>query len=276
MILSIASGKGGTGKTTVAVNLAISLEDVQLLDCDVEEPNANIFVKADLKRIETIYREVPDFDLEKCNLCGACADFCAYNAIAVTSKKLIFFPELCHSCGGCGLVCRENAIRWKKKEIGEIYRGCKDGIEIYQGKLRVGESIPIPVIRRMKELIDRSKNVIIDSPPGVGCPFVESVKGSDFCLLVTEPTPFGLYDLKIAVEVVRKLKVPFGVVVNKDGGGYKEVDLFCRSEDIPILLRIPHSEEIARLYSLGVPFSSQKRKWREEFERLFESIEDLR
>lgn len=274
MIVSIASGKGGTGKTTVAVNLALSLENVQLIDCDVEEPNANIFLKAKIEESEDVTVMIPKVDMEKCDYCGLCSDFCMYNALAVVPSKLLVFPELCHSCGGCQLVCPKNAISYQKRTIGNIEHGYEEGLDFFHGVLNVGEAMALPVIKTLKKKIDRNKNVLLDAPPGTSCPVIETINGSDYCILVTEPTPFGLHDLKLAVEVVRHLYTCFGVIINRDGIGDKKVELYCKNEKIPILMKIPHSDKIAQLYSKGVPFVKELPVWREEFIKLFKRIQE--
>jgi len=273
MIVSVASGKGGTGKTTVATNLALSIKNVQFLDCDVEEPNANIFIKAKIDKTEEISVNYPDIDKAKCDFCGKCSEFCAYNAIAALPKKIIVFPELCHSCGGCELVCPiYAAINWNKRIVGKVEHGKSDEIEFYHGLLNVGEIQAIPVIKALKKKIDRSKNVIIDVPPGTSCPVIESITGSDYCILVTEPTPFGLHDLKLAVEVVRHLKTPFGVIINRDGIGNNDVEVFCKKENIPILIKIPERKNIANLYSKGIALVNESHEWHEMFGLVFNRI----
>jgi len=273
MIISVASGKGGTGKTTIAVNMALSLGDAQLLDCDVEEPNVNIFLNAEMEKSEDVTVMIPEIDKEKCDYCGRCSEFCMYNALAVVPSDVLVFPELCHSCGGCELVCPQNAINWKKKSVGRIEHGVANGVDFYHGLLNVGEIQAIPVIKSLKKKVDKDKNVILDAPPGTSCPVIETIGGSDYCILVTEPTPFGLHDLKLAVDVVRHLYIPFGVIINRDGVGNKKVELYCRTKKIPILMKIPHSEEIAQLYSKGIPFVGRLPAWREEFIKLFKQIE---
>ena len=273
MIISVASGKGGTGKTTVATNLALSIENVQFIDCDVEEPNANIFFNAEINEKEDVTVEIPEIDKEKCNYCGKCSEFCAYNALAVVPSDVLVFPELCHSCGGCELVCPQNAINWKKKSVGRIEHGVANGVDFYHGLLNVGEIQAIPVIKALKKKVDKDKNVILDAPPGTSCPVIESVGCSDYCILVAEPTPFGLHDLKLMVEVVRHLYIPFGVIINRDGVGDKKVELYCQNEKIPVLMKIPHSEEIARLYSKGISFVNELPDWRDNFQNLFSRIQ---
>lgn len=274
MIIAVASGKGGTGKTTISTNLALSIESTQLLDCDVEEPNANIFLKATIDSQENITVDTPSIDEDICDFCGKCADFCMYHALAVVPKKVLVFPELCHCCGGCALVCPKNAIRWKKRTIGTIDHGSCENIDFYQGVLNIGEVMAVPLLRALKKKIDSTKHVILDAPPGTSCPVVETIKGSDYCLLVTEPTLFGFHDLKLMVAVVRHTGIPFSVIINRDGIGDKKVEQYCKKENIPIILKIPQSDEIAHLYSQGIAFVEKMNEWRLKFNTLFQMIHD--
>ena len=274
MIISVASGKGGTGKTTVATNLALSIGKIQFIDCDVEEPNANIFLNTKINDQEEVSVKIPEIDKKKCNYCGKCSDFCAYNALAVVPSNVLVFSELCHSCGGCFLLCPNNAINWNNRVVGRIEHGKIKEIDFYQGILNIGEMQVIPLIKELKRKINRENNVIIDVPPGTSCPVIESLFGSDFCILVTEPTPFGLHDLKLAIKVVRHLKIPFGVIINRDGIGNNEVEKYCNKERISILLKIPERKEIAHLYSKGIAFSSDNYEWNEMFGILFSKIKN--
>ena len=273
MKIAVASGKGGTGKTTVATNLALSLGDAQFFDCDVEEPNANIFIKAEIKDSKKVTVTIPEIDKTKCNYCGKCSEFCAYNALAVVKSNVLVFPELCHSCGGCELICPKNAINWCERVIGKVEHGHANGIDFYHGLLNVGEMQAIPVIKALKKKVDKKRTVIIDVPPGTSCPVIESIGGSDYCILVTEPTPFGLHDLKLAIEVVRHLNIPFGVIINRDGIGDKKVESYCQKENIPVLLKIPERKKIAHLYSKGIAIVSESHEWHEMFGQVFNQIQ---
>jgi MinD superfamily P-loop ATPase len=274
MIIAVASGKGGTGKTTVATNIALSIRNAQFLDCDVEEPNANIFLHAIIKEYEDVSVIIPEIDKEKCDYCGKCSEFCAYNALAVIHSKILVFPELCHSCGGCEMVCPKNAITWIERVIGKVEHGPTKDIDFYHGILNVGEAQAIPVIKALKRKIDKKKNVIVDVPPGTSCPVIESINGSDYCILVTEPTPFGLHDLKLAVEVVRHMHIPFGVIINRDGIGDNRVEIYCKKDYIPVLLKIPERQKIALLYSKGIALASEAYEWREMFGLVFNRIQE--
>lgn len=278
MIVSVASGKGGTGKTLVATSLALSLKDrerVQLVDCDVEEPNDHIFLKPVITRSETVSIMVPRVNEDKCTYCGKCAEVCAYHAIAVFPKNVLVFPHLCHGCGACSYLCPEKAISEEPREIGVVETGHSNGIAFLQGRLNVGEPMSTPVIRKVKEKANLDSIVIIDVSPGTSCPVVESIKDSDFCLLVTEPTPFGLNDLILAVETAKELEVPFGVVINRVGVGDGKVEEYCFREGIPVLLTIPLDTEIARLNSRGITLVEGMPQWQEPFLALFGHIQEI-
>jgi len=275
MIVSVASGKGGTGKTSVAVNMALSVGNVQLLDCDVEEPNAHLLLHPEMTKKEAVYTLIPKVDRNLCNTCGECTKFCQFNAIFVAPEKILVFPDLCSSCGGCAIVCPRKAITWEKHKIGTLNFGATDGVTLVYGELDVSKPLAVPVIKAVKKQIKEAETVILDSPPGTSCPFVETVSGSDFCLLVTEPTPFGLYDLKIAVDVLRKIGIPFGVAINRAGIGDKKVYEYCNKECIRILFEIPYERRIAELYSKGVPFSLEMPEWADKFQMLYSEIKGL-
>jgi len=275
MIISVASGKGGTGKTTISTSLALSLGEVQFLDCDVEEPNGHIFLKPQINERISVGIPVPEVDETKCNFCGKCAQICEFNAIVVIKKKVLFFPELCHGCGGCSYICPENAIKEVEREIGVIEKGRSGNVDFSHGILNVGEPMAPPLIKQVKGLITNNKNAIIDASPGTSCPVVETVKDSDFCLLVTEPTPFGLNDLKLAVEMLKKLAVPCGVVINCADIGDDEVNKYCESEKITILMNIPWDRKIAEAYSTGIPLIEAMPEFQNNFSQLYGEIERL-
>ena len=254
MTVAIASGKGGTGKTTVAINLALCLSDgVQILDCDVEEPNCAIFLKPTLVSSENVGIPVPRVDETLCTACGECGRFCRYHAIVSLTTTSLVFPELCHGCGGCALVCPVGAIREEPRPIGIIEEGTAKGINFLQGRLTVGEAMPVPLIRALKKKARSDGIIILDCPPGTSCSVINAIRGSDFVVLVTEPTPFGLNDLRLAVQTVRAIALPFGVVINRADLGDHEVWRYCSEEDIPILLELPDERRIAEAYSRGVP-----------------------
>ena len=272
MIIAIASGKGGTGKTTVAVNLALSLGNVQLLDCDVEAPNAHLLLRPEPQETLPVYTLIPEIREERCDYCGKCAEFCAFNALFVAPKAIMTFSELCHSCGGCTIVCPNDAIREAKKQIATIHKGTAGTIDLVYGQLNVGEPMPVPVIKAVKNHLREDKTVLIDAPPGTACPLVASVYQSDYCLLVTEPTPFGVHDLQITVQVLRDLNIPMGLVINRAGIGDNQIYEYCTEEKLPILLEIPFSKRIAELYSHGMPFVEVMPEWKDKFQQLFNQI----
>ena len=273
MIISIASGKGGTGKTTVALSLALSLPNVQLIDCDVEEPNLHLFLSLRVHRTLSVTLPVPGVDETRCTYCGKCAEVCKFNALAVVKTQILIFPELCHGCGGCTLLCPERAIRENPREIGVIHEGSHNGLSFVQGILNVGEPMPTPVIREEKKLIDRRKTVILDCSPGTSCPVIEGVRGSDFCLLVTEDTPFGLNDLELAVEMVRALGIPLGVFINRADLGDGRVKSYCQKEGVPLLGELPHDRRIAEVYSRGEIVVEKIPEYRKLFLSLFQKIQ---
>lgn len=275
MKIAVASGKGGTGKTSVAVNLAISTHADKLLDCDVEEPNTHLFFELKDEVTYPVEVLIPEIDENRCTYCGECSRFCQYHALFITDSTAQVFDELCHSCGGCKIVCPYKAIEEKPVRIGYIHEASVDDIELIYGELDIGRPLAIPVIKKVKKESAKKELTILDSPPGTACPVVETVDGCDFCLLVTEPTPFGLHDLEITVDVVKQLKVPLGVVVNFADVGGKGVYEFCNKEKIPILMEIPYDEKIAKLYSMGIPFSRELNEWVPRFQNLLEKIEAI-
>jgi MinD superfamily P-loop ATPase len=273
MIISIASGKGGTGKTTIATNLAVALgTDVNLLDCDVEEPNDHIFIQPTITHTETVSLKVPQVDMNKCSLCGKCQEICQFQAIAVVGTTVLTFPELCHSCGGCMEVCPENAITEIDREMGIFEAGTRNGVTFAYGRIFVGQVMAVPVIERVRAAVQPDKVNIIDAPPGTSCPVISSVKDTDFLILVTEPTPFGLNDLKLAVGMVKILNIPHGIVINRSDLGDDKVKEYANEENIPILMEIPFDRQIAETYSKGKLLVKELPEWKERFIHLYENV----
>ena len=281
MVIAVASGKGGTGKTTVAVNLALSLDNVQFIDCDVEEPNAHIFLRPVIGRQNKAYIPVPQIDEAKCNYCGQCKEVCVYNAIAVLSLSaerkgsILTFPNLCHGCGACAALCPQGAITEINREIGLIETGSSGDMQFVHGRLNIGEAMSPPLIRAVKNNIDRTKTVIIDAPPGTSCPVVAAVRENDFCVLVTEPTPFGLNDLRLTVEVLREINIPFGVVINRADLGDNKTLEYCLDENIPVLMCIPFKKDIAQAYSRGETLLGVCPGIKQDFINLYKAIEKI-
>lgn len=275
MIIAVASGKGGTGKTTVAVNLALAFQEkekLQFIDGDVEEPNAHIFFNPVFDVSETVSIPVPEINEKRCTYCGKCAEVCAFNALAVLKENVLVFPELCHGCGSCSYFCPQDAIEEVPRAIGIMEKGTAQRIEFWHGRLNPGEAMSPPLIKAVKDRIAPHKIVIIDAPPGTSCPVVSAVKGSDFCLLVTEPTPFGLNDLDLAVQMLKKLEIPAGVVINRSDIGNDCVEDFCRQEGLEVLMHIPWDRELAELYARGEAVVTHSDRWRNIFEELWERI----
>ncbi|OKY77307.1 MAG: MinD superfamily P-loop ATPase containing an inserted ferredoxin domain [Candidatus Methanohalarchaeum thermophilum] len=307
MNVGVASGKGGTGKTTVAVNLALSLNldldlGLRFLDCDVEEPNSNLFFGYELDRLKTVEKKIPNINYDKCNFCKKCMEYCEFNALAVVPDEVMVFDDLCHSCGLCSMVCPEEAIKEKGTRIGEIKTNqiqkkpkktneidksnektknsdksipaSDNEIEFYEGEMDVGRVMSSPVISELKKQIDNSKLNILDIPPGSGCPVIEAMDNLDYLILVTEPTKFGLSDLKNSVKLAEAMKIPHGVIINKSQEDAQETHKYCSKKDIPIHLEIPNQREIAELYSDGVPFITQMPQWKKKFRDTYSEIKE--
>ena len=282
MQLVVASGKGGTGKTTLATSLALSLDPAStaFLDCDVEAPNAHLFLKPEFDRREEVGILLPQVDESKCTYCGRCAEVCQFHAIAVFGQKTLVFPELCHGCGSCTLVCPEGAISEELDVLGVLESGrTENGMFFARGLMDVGEPMAVPIICQLKkwDVVPRSSNpdhvLILDAPPGTSCPVVETVRGADFAILVTEPTPFGLHDLRLMVEVVRDLGIPSGVIINRDGVGTQDVAHYCEAQNLPVLMRIPLDREIGRAIAAGEALITARPAYAEKMRGLFSRIQ---
>jgi MinD superfamily P-loop ATPase len=275
MRIAILSGKGGTGKTYVATNLAYVMKDSFFIDCDIEEPNGNIFLKGELYETEKVNVLVPEINQSKCDGCRTCVEFCQFNALAYVKNRLILFPELCHSCGGCTLLCPKGAIKEKEREIGKIEYGKTDSIEVRTGILNTGEATGVPIIDGLLKMKKNSDNIVVDCPPGSSCVVMESIKGSEFCLLVIEPTIFGVQNIEIVYELVKLFKIPYAAVINKYIEGYDVAHEFCKKNSIPILSVFEFENKIAELNSIGVLASSYNEKYKHQFETLVKKIEEL-
>ena len=272
MRIAFASGKGGTGKTLLATNLAMFLggqdEEVTYLDCDVEAPNGHIFLKPHITSREVVTIPVPQVDEARCTHCGRCGDLCQAHAIVCLGSAVLTFPEMCHGCGGCTLICPEHAIREIPREIGEVACGTAGTVRFVEGRLQIGQAKSPPLIRAVQRHLPRTGIALLDAPPGTSCPVIVTLRGADGAVLVTEPTPFGLHDLTLAVAMVRELRLPFGVVVNRMGAGDGRVHEYCRAQGIPILLEIPDDRRIAEAYSRGAVVVDALPEYREHFARL--------
>ena len=280
MIIAVASGKGGTGKTTVATSLALAISGSfpVILDCDVEAPNAHLFLKPQLDQRRQVSMLIPEVDESRCTGCGRCAEVCQFHAIVVLAGKVLVFPELCHGCGSCGLNCPEEAILDVSRPLGVLEAGTAiNDIRFSHGVLNIGEPMAVPVIRHLKDWkpFPNGEVVIRDAPPGTSCPVVESIRGADFVVLVTEPTPFGLHDLRLAAQLTHDLDLPAGVVVNRDGVGDAGVDETCRQEGLPILMRIPLDRRIGEAIAQGKTIVEAFPEYVPLFQELYDRILSL-
>jgi len=278
--VAIASGKGGTGKTTVATNLAwVAAQEersVVYLDCDVEEPNGQIFLRPAVSRRKPVTVPVPKVDLAVCDYCGQCGEICQFSAIVCVGERVLVFPELCHSCGGCDLACPLSAITEVPRGIGTLMAGHRGPLRYVQGLLNIGEAMSPPVIRAVKAEAREADLVIIDAPPGTACPVVEAVRDCDHVLLVTEPTPFGLHDLKLALDTVQTLEIPCEVVINRAGLNGSATEEFCRRRGVEIVAEFPDSRRVAEAYSRGELAAESDPEFRDRFRSLLAHIEELR
>lgn len=284
MIVAVASGKGGTGKTTIAISLAISLADIMppasliFLDCDVEAPNAHLFLKPTFQEKQPVEILIPSVEEARCVHCGTCAEVCQYHAIAVLGKKTLVFPQLCHGCGSCTLMCPEKAIHEVTNVIGVLERGpAIHGIRFGRGVMQIGEPMAGPVIRQLKRWMppEPDQLVILDAPPGTSCPVVVTVRRADFLLLVTEPTPFGLHDLRLAVDIATELKIPAGVIINRDGERFEALEDFCAVKGLPILMRIPFERTIAEGLARGNTLVEIHPEYVKRFREVYREIKEL-
>ena len=278
LTIAVAAGKGGTGKTLLATSLALAAADalpgrIQLLDCDVEEPNAHLLLRPVLEREQPVHVLVPEVDLDACTRCGQCAEACRVSAIAVIRQAVLTFPELCSGCGSCAYVCPVGAISERPRRVGAVHAGrTPEGIEFVAGAVDVGTQKATPVTKAVKRLVREDCLTIIDAPPGTACPMQETVEGCDYCILVTEPTPFGLSDLRLAVETCRSLRVPCGIVINRHGSGFCGVEQYCGSEGLSILETIPHERAIAEAYSRGETLAAAQPGWRQRLFGLLQTV----
>lgn len=271
MKIAVLSGKGGTGKTTVSASLAFALDFCQYIDCDVEEPNGAIFIKPALQEVYQVKVPVPEVDLAKCNGCGNCAKACQFHALAVIKDKILTFSEICHHCGACQLSCPTGAIQEVDRVIGVVEADLTG--TFLHGRMNIGEPISIPIIKELKRRVINDLPVILDCPPGAACSVVQTIGGCDYCILVTEPTPFGLHDLKIATTLVRKMEIPCGVIINKAISDQKMIHQFCTENGIDVLLEIPFSREIAENYSKGILPVHDNMEWINRFQEVYYRIE---
>ncbi len=276
MIIAVAGGKGGTGKTLVSTSLALAAAPIQFLDCDVEEPNAQLFLSPRMKKFQGVTVKVPRFQGWKGEACWKGVEFCRWRALAEVRGGMLIFPELCTSCGGCFLLCPDGVLKPVDHQVGTIKTGVGNrGIDFTGGELRVGQQRTVPIIRAVKEKINSDSDVVIDCPPGSGRTVLEAVRGSGFCLLVTEPTPFGLHDLRENKKLLDLIGLPGGVVINRTGGAYQEVNRWCEAEGLKVLLEIPFDFKIAQGAARGLTLQTIDPVWEERLRNLWETIRKL-
>lgn len=280
MIIAVASGKGGTGKTTIAASLVEVLHEEQqgamLLDADVEAPNAHLTLAPEFQEEQPVHLRIPLIEEETCTGCGLCSEVCAFNALVQLGGTPMLFPDLCHGCGSCVLICPEGAIEEQAYRLGKLEGGMTaEGIRFGRGMMDIGRPMAVPIIAELKEwmLGPGGPGVVIDAPPGSSCPVVESLRGADFVLLVTEPTPFGLHDLQAAYRVTQEVGLPAGVIINRDGIGDQRVEEFCREVGLPVMLRIPFSREIGEGLAQGRSLLEVLPEYRDHFRDLIRTIE---
>lgn len=273
MILAVAGGKGGIGKTLVATSLTLANSPLQFLDCDVEEPNGHFFLRPRIRKTEAVSIPVPRFRKWKGEVCPAAADFCRYGALAAVGEDMLVFPELCVACGGCFLLCPAGTLEPVDYQVGVVKKAvARSGIEYIGGELKVGSQRTTEVIRAVKDSLDPGRETVIDCPPGSGRPVLEAIRGSDFCLLVTEPTPFGLHDLRGNKKLLDILRVPGGVVINRSGTGYDGIQRWCREENLPVLAEIPFDRKLAAAAARGRTLTDYNPDWVPRLRELRETI----
>ncbi|MDI6600797.1 MAG: ATP-binding protein [Thermoanaerobacteraceae bacterium] len=273
--ISILSGKGGTGKTFASTNLVRVLPNATYIDCDIEEPNGRIFLNPIIEDISDVYTKVPLIDDNRCERCGICSKVCRFGALINLGREILILDHLCHSCEACYEMCPMNAITMANRKIGEISTGVSRGIDFIEGRLNPGEPSGVPIIKQINILIKSIELSIVDSPPGTSCSVVNTIEDSDLCILVTEPTPFGLHDLKLAVELVKEMDIPMAVIINKSGSDNQIIYNYCMKNDIKVLMEIPYDKKIAELYSRGTLIAEADSTYEKMFVDLAEKILEL-
>lgn len=283
MKIAIASGKGGTGKTTISTNLAkytSEQEETVLADLDVEEPNSKIFIQGQLIDSQNKFTMVPNWKSDKCTFCGKCSEVCYFNAITQLPNEILVFPKLCHSCYACSELCPVDALPMQSEKMGVMEQYQDGNLSFIESKLDIGQEQAVPLIEQTIDFVDQKYPdetiKFFDTPPGTSCPVIEAMKSTDYVILVTEPTPFGLHDLKLAAETVKKLDIPHGVVINRYGIGNAGVEEYCEEEDIPIIATIPNSRKVAELYSNGDLLYKEIEEVKQAMENIYQTIEDYR